>query len=323
MTTDTAPSFALEPLSVHLGAEISGLDLRQPLPAALRREVWEAMLAWKVIFFRDQLLDHAQHVAFARQFGDPTPGHVVFGGLQDFPEVYSIAKHRTANSGSGQPLLRPWTGWHTDITAAVNPPGVSILRGDILPPYGGDTQWTNLAVAYEALSPPLRTFIDRLTGIHRFAPASGRQASPDYRDRVEDQTLVAEHPLVRLHPETGERILYISPGFLKSIVDLTPRESQGLLELLWEHAVRPEFTVRFQWASGSVAMWDNRSTAHLAPRDIFATDFDRQLWRVTLGGEIPVGVDGVASRAIAGAPIPASRAGGASAPVAVDSRRDA
>ncbi len=303
MTTDAPPSIDIRPLSVHIGAEIVGVDLSAPLPPTQRAQIWDALLTWKVVFFRDQALDHAGQVAMARQFGDPTPAHVVFGGRDDHPEVYSIAKHRTANSGSGEPLYRSWTGWHTDITAAINPPGQSILRGDVVPPYGGDTQWTNLAVAYDALSATMRNFLDGLRGLHRFAPATGRDASDDYRSRVADNTLVSEHPLIRVHPETGERVLYISPGFLKSIVDLSPRESQGLLELLWEHSIRPEFTVRFRWEPGSVAFWDNRSTAHLAPRDIFDTDFDRQFWRVTLMGETPVGVDGRSSTSIQGNPI--------------------
>ncbi len=115
--------------------------------------------------------------------------------------------------------------------------------------------------------------------------------------------MVTEHPLVCVHPETGERLLYISPAFLRSVVGLTPRESQGLLEILWEHAVRPEFTVRFRWDEGSLAFWDNRSTAHLAPRDIYDTDFDRQFWRVTMMGEVPVGVDGEPSTSLEGDPI--------------------
>ena len=115
---------------------------------------------------------------------------------------------------------------------------------------------------------------------------------------------MSEHPLVRVHPETGERVLFVSPSFLKSIVGLSPRESLGMLELLWEHAVRPEFTVRFKWEPGSVAMWDNRSTSHLAPRDIFETDFERQFYRVTILGDVPVGVDGALSTSVEGTPVP-------------------
>lgn len=303
-----AAGVTVTPLSVHIGAEVGGVDLSKPLSAEHVDAIWSALLEWKVVFFRDQPLDHNQHVALARQFGQPTPGHVVFGGESDHPEIYSIAKFRTANSGEGQPMLRPWTGWHTDITAAINPPGQSILRGDIVPPYGGDTQWTNLAAAYRALSPTMRGFLDGLNAVHRFAPAPGRDASVEYQERIAGNTLVSEHPLIRVHPETGERVLYVSPGFCKSIVGLSPRESQGLLEMLWEHSVRPEFTARFRWKPGSIAFWDNRSTAHLAPRDIFDIDFDRQFWRVTLMGEVPVGVDGSESTAIEGEPIKAHHA---------------
>jgi taurine dioxygenase len=172
-----------------------------------------------------------------------------------------------------------------------------------VPPYGGDTQWTSLVAAYNALSPTLRGFLDGLRGLHRFAPPQGAQASQEYDELIRRKTLISEHPLVRVHPETGERVLYVSPSFLRSIVGLTPRESQQLLELLWEHAVRTEFTVRFKWEPGSIAFWDNRSTAHLAPTDIFDVDFDRQFYRVTLVGDVPVGVDSSPSRAIEGEPI--------------------
>ncbi|MGI9596149.1 MAG: TauD/TfdA dioxygenase family protein [Acidimicrobiales bacterium] len=303
MTIDADPTLDIRPLSIHIGAEIGGVDLAGPLSQDQVADIWAALLRWKVVFFRDQRLDHAAQVTMARRFGRPTPGHVVFGGDDEHPEIYSIAKHRTANSGHTAPLLRPWTGWHTDITAALNPPGQSILRGDVVPPYGGDTMWTNLAVAYEALSPTMRRFLDGLRAEHRFAPLTGGEKSSDYREKVSNRTLVTEHPLIRVHPETGERVLYISPGFVRTIVDLSPRESQGLLEMLWEHSVLPEFTVRFRWEPGSVAFWDNRSTAHLAPRDIFDSDFDRQFWRVTLMGEVPVGVDGKPSTAIEGQPI--------------------
>jgi taurine dioxygenase len=127
--------------------------------------------------------------------------------------------------------------------------------------------------------------------------------TPEYRELMRSRTLVSEHPIVRVHPETGERALFVSPSFLKSIVGLTARESQVVLEFLWEHVVRTEFTVRFRWEPGSVAFWDNRATAHLAPRDIFDSDFDRQFYRVTLVGDVPIGVDGKPSSALEGEPI--------------------
>ncbi|WP_246129785.1 TauD/TfdA dioxygenase family protein [Verticiella sediminum] len=297
------PHVRVEPQSAHIGALIQGLDLTRALSEADVETVHAALLRWKVVFFRDQPLTHEQHIRFARHFGELTLGHPVFGHVDGHPELYSIAKHRKANRHTGEAERRPWTGWHADVTAAHNPPAASILRGVTIPPYGGDTQWTNLAAAYSALSEPLRNFIDTLRGEHRFSPPQGAQASDEYRELVQRNTLVSEHPLVTVHPETGEKVLYISPGFLKTLRGLRTRESRVLLEFLWEHSVSSEFTVRFKWEPGSIAFWDNRSTAHVAPQDIFALDFDRQLYRATLVGAVPVGADGRASVALEGDPM--------------------
>jgi taurine dioxygenase len=291
------------PLTLHIGAEIRGVDLTKPLPPDQLRQVREAFLKWKVVFFREQHLDHAQHVALARQFGEPTIGHAVFGYVEGHPEIYSVAKNRTANENREAMPVTPWSGWHADITAAVNPPCASILRGVTIPPYGGDTFWSNLAAAYNGLSPTMRGFVDGLRGIHKFVPRAVATPRSEYNERIRRRVLESEHPLVTVHAETGERILFVSPSFLKSIVGLTPRESQKILEILWEHVTRPEYTVRFKWNAGDIAFWDNRSTVHLAPRDIFESDFDRQLYRVTLVGKPLVGVDGKPSRSIEGQPI--------------------
>ncbi len=293
----------VRPASLHIGAEIEGVDLKQPLTARVAREIRAAFLKWKVVFFRGQNLDHQQHLDFSRQFGELTLGHAVFGNVEGYPEIYSIAKHRKANRYKGPTMVRPWSGWHADITAAINPPAASILRGVTIPAFGGDTQWTNLVAAYNGLSAPLREFVDGLRGIHSFGPPPGSVKSKEYGDLVAAQSLVSEHPLVRVHPETGERALYVSPSFLKSIVGLAPRENQQMLELLWEHAVRQDYTVRFQWEPGDIAFWDNRTTAHLAPSDIFQSDEDRQLYRTTLVGDVPVGIDGTLSTAVEGAPV--------------------
>jgi alpha-ketoglutarate-dependent taurine dioxygenase len=303
-----AESLQVSPLSAHIGAEIRGIDLSRPLSREHVREIRAALLKWRVVFFREQFLTHEQHVAFSAQFGELTLGHPVFGHVEGHPEVYSIAKYRKATRFEGQALLRSWSGWHTDVTAAVNPPAASILRGVTIPPYGGDTQWTSLVAAYEKLSAPLRGFVDGLRGVHRFTPPAGASGTDAFQQAVQQRALVTEHPLVRVHPETGERALYVSPTFLKHIVGVTPRESQALLELLWEHVTRPEFTVRFKWEPGSIAFWDNRATAHLAPSDIFDLEFDRQLYRTTLVGDVPVGPDGRESVAIEGSPVGAAAA---------------
>jgi taurine dioxygenase len=299
---ETPSPIEVAPLTLHIGAEIRGVDLRKPLPPDQLKEVRNAFLKWKVVFFRGQHLNHDQHVAMARQFGEPTIGHAVFGYVEGHPEVYSVAKNRTANEDRTALMVTPWSGWHTDITAAINPPCASILRGVTIPPYGGDTLWTNLVAAYNGLSPTLRTFVDGLRGIHRFLPREDA-ADGEYNHLIKRRALVSEHPLVTVHPETGDRVLFVSPGFLTKISGLAPRESQKLLELLWEHITRPEYTVRFKWNEGDIAFWDNRSTSHLAPTDIFESDFDRQLYRVTLVGEPLTGIDGKRSKSLEGLPI--------------------
>lgn len=295
----------VHPLTGLIGAEISGVDLTQPLDAVVVEEIKATLLKWKVVFFRDQPLTHDQHVAFASAFGAPTVGHPVFGFVEGHPQVYSVARDRFAERHVGEPLIRPWTGWHTDVTAAINPPAASILRGVDIPPYGGDTLWTNLAVAYQGLSETLRAFVDTLRGVHYFSPPEGQEATDSFIKKNQARPLVSEHPLVRVIPENGERVLFVSPSFLKRVTGLHPRESRQLLELLFEHITRPEYTVRFRWQPGSIAFWDNRATAHLAPRDIFSLDFNRQLYRITLRGEVPVGVDGRPSTAIKGDPFEA------------------
>ena len=291
----TAGGLEIRPMSVSTGAEIFGVDLKQPLQDRAVEDIRAALLKWKVVFFREQNLDHAQHVAFARRLGKPTVGHVLYGHEEGFPEVYSVAKRRERHTHADLKPLRPWSGWHTDLTTILNPPAISILRGVTIPPYGGDTHFANLVAAYAALSPTMQAFVDGLRGVHGYGNVTGNALTQTNR-----KSFSTEHPLVRVHPESGERALYVSPEFLKSIVGLSARESEQILELLFEHLVRPEFVVRFRWNAGDIAMWDNRSTAHLAPEDIFETDFDRQLYRVTLVGDIPVGVDGAASTPIVG-----------------------
>ena len=294
----------VKPMTIHIGAEISGIDLRQPLTADEVAAIQQALLDWKVIFFRDQHLDHRQHIEFARHFGDLTPAHVVFGSDSEFPEIYPVTKHRAAFAG--RPLAtRAWTDWHTDITAAINPPFGSILRAVVVPPYGGDTHWTNMATAFKALSPALQQFLCGLRAVHRFKPAQDDENAADYNAKVARNPLMAEHPLVVVHPETGEQSLYTSQEFTRNIVGLNTRESDVLLEFLWEHCVRAEFCVRFKWEPGSLAFWDNRSTQHQAIRDVYDSDFEREFYRVTLNGVIPLGVDGKPSQHLSGEPITA------------------
>jgi taurine dioxygenase len=188
----------------------------------------------------------------------------------------------------------------------VNPPAGSILRAEVAPELGGDTQWTNLAAAYQGLSEPVRRFVDTLRAEHRYGGGSSpAKAGGKYEKRINDNLLVAIHPVVRVHPVTGEKGLFVNPGFTDHIVDVSGRESKAILDLLYGELTKPEYTVRFRWEPGSVAFWDNRATAHLAPSDIDHLDLRRTLHRVTLVGDVPVGPDGRQSDLVAGQPFTA------------------
>jgi alpha-ketoglutarate-dependent sulfate ester dioxygenase len=300
-------SIEVRPLTLHVGAEIHGVDLTKPLPEQQITDIKATLAKWKVVFFRGQILDNGGHVAFARQLGEPTPGHPIYGSHGDFPEIYTVSKQRMNDRFDGEPINHPWNWWHTDLTCAKNPPYASILRADLVPPYGGDTQFTNLCTAYVALSPTMQRFVESLRGIHHKAPQDGVKAKDVYSDKNQQTRMVAEHPLVRVHPETGEKTLFVSPNFLHGIVGLTPTETKTMLAFLKGHIVRPEFTVRFKWEPGSIAIWDNRATAHLPPRDIYLPDcdFDRCFYRVTLMGPTAYGVDGSEAKQIEGEPLTA------------------
>lgn len=298
---DSALRLDVVPAAGYIGAEISGVDLREALSPSVVEEVRAALHRYKVVFFRDQQIGHAEQVAFARLFGKVTPAHPhEENPPEGFPEILPIDSRRYETS-LGRKRTSYDHSWHTDVTALVNPPAASILRADILPPYGGDTSWTNLVAAYENLPRDLRDFVDTLDIKHQF---NAKAAAGSQRDRkVREANLAAYHPAVRVHPVTGERALFVSPGFTRGpreIRGFTPTQSERLLNLLWEEATRTEYTVRFRWAPGSVAFWDNRATAHLAIADASHLDHDRVLYRVTLEGDIPRGVDGRESELISG-----------------------
>jgi taurine dioxygenase len=296
-------SLDVAPLAGYAGAEISGVDLRDTLEPGVVAEIRDALHKYKVIFFREQQIGHAEQIAFARRFGTVTPAHPhEENPPAGFPEILPIDSRRY-EAQLGRKRTSYDSSWHTDVTALVNPPAGSILRADILPPYAGDTAWTNLVAAYENLPRELREFADTLDAKHSF---ERRATAGGQRERkVAEANLVAYHPVVRVHPVTGERALFVSPGFTRGpreIRGLRPEQSERILALLWEEATRPEYTVRFRWAPGSVAFWDNRATAHLAIADAGHLGHDRVLYRVTLEGDVPKGVDGRESELVSGQP---------------------
>lgn len=301
-TTTRAAELGLDvrPMSGYTGAEILGVDLTRPLEPAVIDEIRATLVQWKVVFFRDQFLDQAQHVAFGRQFGELIPGHPTLPAMyEEYPEILVLdnVSGATRNQGAdaGQPP-RVENNWHTDITFSLAPPAASILRSVVVPPYGGDTQWTNLVRAYSRLSPEVQRFIDGLHAVHHNVLPIERGEMPSSLAATFGATPIKSiHPVVRVIPETGEKVLFVNPNFTSHIVELTRKESGHVLRMLYEELTRAEHTVRFRWEPGSIAFWDNRQTAHLVPTDVPA-GMHRWMERITLVGDVPVGPDGQPSR---------------------------
>jgi taurine dioxygenase len=304
-----AAAVDVRPIAGNIGAEIHGVDIGQPLDDATVAATRQALLRFRVVFFRGQRLDHRSQIAFARRFGELTYAHPHDEQPPDgFPEIYTVDTRRIgarfgkdsseARTLASRRLDRRFPHWHSDVTPAINPPWGSILRAEVVPAVGGDTTWTSLVSAFESLSPPVQRFAETLRAEHRYGVGYGA-GNPEARKRFEDNPLVAHHPVVRVHPETGEKALYVTPGFTSHVLDVSPDESRRLLDLFFHELGQPEHTVRFRWEPGDVAFWDNRSTAHHAPRDV-PEEVERVLHRVTFIGDVPVGPDGRESDLVAG-----------------------
>ncbi|OBI76144.1 TauD/TfdA dioxygenase family protein [Mycobacterium asiaticum] len=293
-----ADLIAVHQLGSRIGAEVSGVRLGGDLPAAAVEEIRAALLAHKVIFFRDQHhLDDAEQLEFAALLGTPI-GHPAAAALAaDTPIITPI------NSELGKA-----TRWHTDVTFAANYPAASILRAITLPSYGGSTLWANTAAAYTALPEPLKCLVENLWALHtnRYDYVDSASTTPvsdlqrAFRQAFEKPDFRTEHPVVRVHPETGERTL-VAGNFVRGFVGLDSAESNALFELLQRRITLPENTVRWNWRPGDVAIWDNRATQHRAVDDY--DDQYRLMHRVTLIGDIPVDVHGRHSRVVSGAPL--------------------
>lgn len=275
-----------QPIRIHrlagsIGAELSGIDLACNLADEAIASIREALLEHLVVFFRGQELTPAQFLAFARRFGHPVEYPFV-RGLDGFPMITPVVKleHETVNFGGV---------WHADTTYLAEPPMATMLYARDVPPYGGDTLFANMYRAYETLSPGLRALLDGLVGVSDSAKADG---SKTREDRMRDQPaadaakrLVAEHPAVRTHPETGRRALYVNSAHTAHFKDMTIAESAPILGYLFRHQQQPEFTCRFCWEAGSLAFWDNRAAQHNAVNDYHG--FRRVMERITLQGDRP------------------------------------
>ena len=277
---DTA--LRIEPIAGALGAEVLDVDLSRDLNDALIAEIRRALLDHLVIFFRAQAITPAQQLAFAGRFGRPVP-YPMIEGIDGFPEIAPVIKlpHERVNFGGV---------WHTDTIYTEEPPMGAILCARELPAYGGDTLFANMYLAYETLSDGMKALLAPLRGVHSSAKGVAqitRNRGASDGPGADAATLrEAVHPAVRTHPETGRKSLYVSAGHTVRFDGMTEEESTPLLEYLFSHQVRPEFTCRFRWAPGSIAFWDNRAAQHNPVNDYHGQK--RLMHRISIAGEKPV-----------------------------------
>ena len=269
----------VRPIAGALGAEILGVEIARPLEAEVVSEIRQAFLDHLVIFLRNQKLTPREQLAFAERFGQPME-YPQLKGLPECPLITPVIKleHERLNFGGV---------WHSDTSYLERPPMASMLYAVEIPPYGGDTLFANQYLAYETLSEGLQQTLAGLVGINTSTKAD---ASKTREDRLRDtgavlKVLVGEHPVVRTHPETGRKALYVNGGHTTQFKGWTEQESRPLLDYLFEHQVRLEFTCRFRWEPGSLAFWDNRCAQHNPVNDYHG--FRRVMHRVTLAGETP------------------------------------
>ncbi len=270
------------PIAGALGAEIAGVDLGRELSDELVSEIRRAWLDHLVVFFRDQTLSLPEFLAFARRIGRPVEYPFV-KGIEGFPEIITVTKlpHETVNFGGI---------WHSDTVYLDRPPMATMLIAREVPPFGGDTLWSNMYAAYESLSPGMQRLLEGLRAVNSSAMADVSKTREDrIRDSgtAEDATRVyeSEHPVVRTHPETGRRALYVNVAHTSRFVDMTEDESRPLLAYLFAHSTRPELTCRFPWREGSLALWDNRCAMHNPINDYHG--HTRTMHRITLAGDVP------------------------------------
>ena len=268
------------PIAGALGAEIGGIDLSQPLRADDIAAMRRALLDHLVIFFRDQQLTSAQYMNFAEAFGEPV-AYPLIKGIDGFPFITEIVKREQDKANFGGI-------WHADTTYLETPPMGSMLYALEVPPWGGDTMFANQYLAYETLSEPLRRFLDGLTGVSTSVKADVSKTREDMvggAGLTQNHNFVAEHPAVRTHPETLRKCLYVNVAHTSQFKGMTEKESAPILNYLFEHQVKPEFTCRFAWRKGSIAFWDNRAAQHNPVNDYHG--YRRVMRRITLAGERP------------------------------------
>ena len=273
----------VRPLSGAVGAEILGVDVSRVSADGLVEDIRQAFLEHLVVFFRDQQLSPEQFQRFAARFGQ-LDAHHVLRGMEGHPDILEIVRKETDRY-----IFAP--GWHTDVTWQEKPVLGAMLYGVELPTHGGDTLFANQYLAYESLSAGMQRMLSGLRAVHSAERTYGANAELETHvhlikvDRAVAMRGRSTHPVVRTHPETGRKGLFGNPSYTFGFENMTTEESRGLLDYLYRHASRPEFSCRFRWRPGSLAFWDNRCVMHCPIDDYFGTR--RRTWRITLLGDRP------------------------------------
>ncbi len=291
--TTTATDLDIRPLSATIGAEIRGVDASQPLRDETVQSLRDALLYYKVIFLPGQHLDAAQHLAFASAFGKVTAAHPVIPGIEGHPEVFEIdySKFQQLYATYGDIAEYDGLSWHTDVTFVERPPLGSILNAVVIPEAGGDTMFSDQRAAYDALSVQFKEFLEPLVAVHdgreQFRNAlEARDGDVEWDGAPYRALEPVEHPVIRTHPETGKKSIFVNPGFTSHIKGIPRSESDAILQYLYAHSTKPQFTVRYHWRAGDLGFWDNRVTQHSVVGDF--TGQHRVIQRVTLRGDRPV-----------------------------------
>jgi taurine dioxygenase len=285
-------SIVVQPIAGALGAEVSGVDLAEPLRNSVAAELRRAFVDHLVLFFRDQSLTPEQHLAVSRLFG-PLVRMPYVKHMDDYPDIIAVLKEADERN-----ISTFGNAWHSDFSFLEEPPLGSLLYAREVPRHGGDTIWANTYAAYDALSDGMKRMLDPLRAMHSGRPYGTGGVPKDLRtsrsigierDKPEADREVAQ-PVVRVHPESGRKALYVNAIYTTRFENMTEAESLPLLAFLYEHCTRPEFTCRFRWETGSLAIWDNRCTLHYAVNDYDGAR--RLMHRTTVAGERPIGAGG-------------------------------
>jgi len=271
---------AFHPVAGALGAEVSGIDLRQPIDDPTFAALEAGLLEHQVLFFRDQRIEPAHHRALARRFGEPV-AHPAYPSVDGFPEINVLES--TAENPTKIDT------WHTDMTFLERPPLGSILRGRIIPAQGGDTMFASLFAAFDSLSDRMQRYLDGLTALHSFAHGFRHSlAEPGGWDRLGEAVRAnppVRHPVIRTHPRSGRKALFVNRLFTTHIDGLSEAESDAVLAFLFDHLEEPEHSCRFRWSADALVFWDNRATLHRPVNDFFPAH--RRMERITIAGDRP------------------------------------